>query len=411
MRSLPSKLSTSSLLRLGSWLLGVPLAGCGDSGGDAASPVITDGPLYAINTRVYGIDFGTPSSYISLVADLEGGDMTLDAALEVPGAGSLWGVPGSGELYFVSAENLTVTRYRLAASGSLEQTGRLGLTGVGVSGLVTEAITFHGPGRGFLFDLGSALAVELDLVAMEITTTHDLAEMLIDSSELTFLAQDGFHRRGGELVGAVYGSTALFDTVADVSKVGFFDPTTGALEVIEAPCGGLNYSFEAENGDFYFSTDPWVAAIHALDAARAPAPCMARLPAGSRVFDPTVTALNEVTGGIAGGIIPSSDGSAYVRVLDEAVFPLSAETDFLAPFSVPAWTTWRIELPHPVSASRVDRPHIAGGIKFARIGGQVYQNESSGDFASTLLIRTTGDDAPAAGLRVPGVPWNLVQVR
>jgi hypothetical protein len=387
------------------------LSGCSDSDTSAVQSGLAEGPLYAVNTRLFGADFGDPISYIALVDGLDGGEARLDTALELPGAGSMWGEPESGELYLVSAETLTVTQYRLGASGGLEEGGRLGLAGAGVSGLLSEAIAFGVPGQGFLFDLGSDQALELDLAAMEIVGTHDLSALRLDSAELTFLGDAGFQRRGNELVGLVYGSNAAFDRVANESKIGFFDLASGALEVVDAPCGGLQYSLQTADGDFFFSTDPWVAGVHALNASRAPAPCMVRLPAGSRVFDAMPTALNELTGGITGGIIPSDDGFGYVRVLDEAVFPLTPTTDVLAPFSAPAWTTWRLELARPESAIRVERPHIAGGIKFFRDGARVYQNESAADFASTTLVRTTGDGAPAPGLSVPGVPWNVVRVR
>lgn len=387
----------------------------GSCGDDETTTVVglspTEGALYAINVRTFGADFADPISYIALVSDLESGAAALGGALEISGAGSIWGVPNSGELYLVSAESQTITRFGLAPGGGLEQTGRLGLSGTGVTGLVSEAIAFDGPTRGFLFDVGSVQALELDLGTMEIMRSHDLSEMLIETSEATFLADGGFKQRADHLIGVAYGSTAAFDGVASVSKVGFFDVSNGSLDVVEVPCGGLLYSFEADNGDWYFATDPWVAGIHALDASRAPAPCMVRLPAGSRTFDSTTVALNDLTGGVTGGIVPGSDGTAYLRVLDQDVFPLTPTTDLLAPFSVSAWTTWRIALADPASAMRMDRPLIAGGIKFAAIDGQVYQNESSADFSSTTLVRTTGKDAPAPGLVVPGVPWNILRLR
>jgi hypothetical protein len=389
-------------------LFGILVAGCGEE--TPSGPPSGSGPLYAINARVFGENFA-PTSYLVLVGDLESGTATLDQALEIPGGGSLWGAPASGELYFVSAEALTVTKLRLGSSGRLEEAGRLGLAGAGVSRVLTEALTVVGDGRGFLFDIGSAQALELDLGAMEIRDTHDLSPMLIAQAEVTLLAEGGFRPRGDVLVGTAYGTTGPFDRVSSVAKVGFFDPATGALEVIEAPCGGLIYSFEVAGGEWYFSTDPWVAGIHALDPSRAPAPCLARLPAGSRTFDPATVALNDLTGGVTGGLVPSSDGRVFVRVLDQSLFPLTPQTDFLAPFSAPAWQTWRLDLGQPPSAERLQRPPIAGGIKFAVVDGKTYQNESSADFGATTLVRTTGPDAPAPGLMVPGVAWNIVRVR
>jgi hypothetical protein len=395
--------------------LGVMLAALGCNDTRASDPVSirgsSSGSLYAINTRVFVQDLMTPTSYIALVDELDRGEASLDQALELPGGGSLWGVPGSGELYVVSTENLTVTKYRLDGGGELKEAGRIGLSGEGISALVTESLSFDGPDRGYLFDMFTAQAVELDLDAMEITGTHDLSALRIKSSEQTFLAEGGFQRHGDKLVAAVYGSSAQYDHADATSKVGFFDPSDGSLEVVDAPCGGLVYSFTDEGGDRYFATDPWVAAINALDESRAPAPCVARLPADSDELAPETIALNDVTGGVTGGIIPGSEGTAYVRVLDTEVFPLTKETDYLEPFSAQAWQTWRIELPDGKNATKLDRPHIAGGIKFARVGDKVYQNESKADFSSTTLVVTSEGDEPRSGLVVPGVPWNIVQVR
>lgn len=386
------------------------LTGCGGEASPVGEPD-TEGALYAVNVRVFSADFENPISYIALVDSLDEGTASLGDALELPGGGSLWGVSGSGDVYVVSAEELTVTKYQLTKSGKLLEVDRLGLGGIGITAVLAEAIAFDGLERGFLFDLGSAQAVELDLSLMEIVGTTDLSDLLLDSVDGTFLGEGGFRWHGDKLVGVVYGSSSTFDTVAATSKVGFFDPADSRLEVVEAPCGGLMYSVDAPNGDRYFSSDPWVAGVHALDMANAPAPCLARLPAGSDTFDPNPVELNAVTGGVTGGLVPGSDGYAYVRVLDEEVFPLTSETHYLEPFSAPAWRTVRIELSNPEHAEPMDRPHIAGGIKFAEAGGHVYQNESSQDFGATTLVRMTGDDAPRPGLEVPGVPWNVVRIR
>lgn len=381
-----------------------------DTAGD--DDQVADGPLYAINARTFSADFSNQISYLLTVDDLDAGEASLDDAIELPGAGSLWARPESGEAFFVSVENLTVSKYAVTGSGRLErQDNEIGLLGAGIASLLGEAIAFDGSDRGFLFDLNSAQVVALDLDDMSIVSTYDLSSLLIESAALTYLGDGGFKRRGDEFIGVAYGSNSLFDEVDPNSKLGFFDPSDGSLEVIDAPCGGLQYSFESENGDWYFSTDPWVAGLHALDDSRSPAPCLARLASGARAFDEATIALNDLTGGITGGIVPGPDNTAFVRVLDEGVFPLQDDTGFLEPFSAPAWTTWRVDLSDPDSVARLERAHIAGGIKFAEVDGNVYQNESVADFSSTTLVRTTGSGDLSEALIVPGIPWNVVRVR
>ena len=399
-------------------LLGLSLflvvCACGADGDGARNNGVpaADGPLYAINTRVFSRDFSNQVSFLLLVDDLKSGEANLSEAIELPGAGSLWGWPEAGELFFVSAENLSVSKYTLTESGRLEPRDEaIGLLNSGVANLITEAIALSGPDRGFFFDMGSEQAIELDLDNMEIRGTSTISGLRLESAALTYLGDGGFKKRGDEFVGVVYGSNAIFDEVDANSKVGFFDPSDGSLDVINAPCGGLQYSFQADNGDWYFSTDPWVGGIHALDSTRAPVPCLVRLGAGRRQFDGATIALNDLTGGVTGGIIPGRNASAFVRVLDETAFPLQPDTGFLEPFSARAWTTWRIDLTEPTRATRVERGLVAGGIKFAEVDGEVYQNASEADFSSTTLVYSTEEGELVEGLVVPGVSWNIVRVR
>ncbi|HEY0467700.1 MAG TPA: hypothetical protein VGC79_26045, partial [Polyangiaceae bacterium] len=84
---------------------------------------------------------------------------------------------------------------------------------------------------------------------------------------------------------------------------------------------------------------------------------------------------------------------------------------YAEPFSTPAWQTWSIVLANPSVAQQTDEAPLAGGIKTFSVDDQTYQNESTADYGSTTLVRTTGADAPASGLKMPGVVWGIVRVR
>ncbi|WP_437295303.1 hypothetical protein [Sorangium sp. So ce426] len=386
-------------------------AGCGSDPAESGVEEPDDGgPRYAVASRVEDSDFTNSTMFVWVVDDLSEGAVRLDEATELPGRGSIWGLPRTEVFYVVSSEELTVSKYGVAG-GKPELEARLGLGAAGISFLLGERMMFDGPDRAFLFDLVSGQALELDLAAMEITRSIDVSDVRIDAADYTFLGEPGFREHGGRLVAPLYGVSAAYDRVASESKVLFFDPTDGSIEVKAAPCGGLYYTAKAPSGDIHFASDPYVASIFMVDPERAPAPCMARMAAGQDELDTSVVALNDVTGGPTGGLVPGSDGVAYLRVLDAGLYSPSADATHLEAFSAQSWQTWRIELDEPGSAEPLDRQPLAGGIKVFEVDDQAYVNESTAGFGSTTLVRTTGDGAPARALTMPGATWGVLRVR
>jgi hypothetical protein len=274
---------------------------------------------------------------------------------------------------------------------------------------------FPNPKQAWLFDMSSAQAIEIDLEAMALGRIVDISAVIDpDPARFpqTYLNAQPLRRRGPWVVAETYAFEFEQEAFSTTSRIVLFDPTTGELVVNDSPCGGLSYTAQAENGDLFFSTDPLVAAVHALDPARAPAPCLVRLPADATAPDPATVALMPLAGDLpVGGLIPGSGDTAYLRVLDTATVPLTPNDTGLGLYATPNWHTWRVNLTAPTSAERLERSPIAGGIVFFEIGGAIYQNESDSGFAQTTLVRTTGDDAMASALSLPGVPFSIVRVR
>ncbi|MCG8423586.1 MAG: hypothetical protein MJE77_37270 [Proteobacteria bacterium] len=385
--------------------------GCGDSTEDPPSNnPSAQGPLYAVTSRIFNSDFSDTTSFVWLIDDLDSGRLDTAEAIELPGGASIWGVAEAGVFYVVSAEELTLTKLEIE-EGRPKEAGRIGLTGQGVTFLLSERMVFDGPDRAFLLDLNSAQALELDLAQMEIARTVDLSTVLLGSAELNFLAETKFRQHGDRLVTSIYGTSTDYGSVAVESNLLFFDPAAGTFTVDSAPCGGLNYSVLAPNGDIYFASDTYVASVHLITAEGSPPPCMVRLARDSRQADSTFVSMNDVLGGPAGGLIPGSDGSAYVRVLDANLYSPGPGSTYQEAFSAAAWQTWRLDLDDPMSAERIDREPLAGGIKVFEVDGHGYENESTANFSSTTLIRTTGSNAPVRGLEMPGTTWGIVRVR
>lgn len=389
-------------------LLGVG-SGCSDDDGAVADTNGASGaPRFAVAVRL-PMEGGSieGSSFVAFTEDLDSGELDLGSALEVSGAGGLWGVSGTGEFYVTSTENLTLKKFRFEDGGPVE-VGRLGL-GRELPFLFGELMVFDGPDRAYLFALSSGAALEINVEEMVIAGSLDVTSLL-DPAQPTFLSVNNVIR-DDEYVTVTYAIDLVGEATSELSQIVFFEPATGAFDLRTAPCGGLTFAMEADNGDLFFSSDPFVAGIHAIDESRAPAPCVVRVPAGSRDPDPNVILLNDLTGGPTGGLIPRGGSSVWVRTLDTEAFPLMADTTAAQLFVTPGWQTWEVDLGQPEEARVFDRAPIAGGISFFGVDGVFYENDSTFDLGMTTIVRTTGSGAPAPGLSTRGVPFSVVRLR
>lgn len=378
---------------------------CGSD--DETDQVAAATPGFAVATRSQVSGANDLAVVVGFTDDLATGELDLTNSIEVGGQGTMHGLDGTGEFYISRGEDLTLTKYRFA-EGTLEIVDRLSLTQE-VSILGVELMVFDGPDRAYLLLATEGKGFELNLESMEIVDRLDLTALL-DPTQPTFMNSIGV-TRGNETVAVTYATDASQETVSNESKIVFFDPTDGTLDIRDAPCGGLTYNMAASNGDLYFASDPWVAGINAIDPTRAPAPCLVRVAANSRDPDPNPIMLNDLTGGPTGGLIPVGDSSILVRVLDTDIFPLTDTATGFQAFGTPAWDTWSVDLTNPTSANLLDRSPVAGAILFFVIDGEVYENDTAADFSSTTFVRTTGPGAPENGLVAAGIPLSVVRLR
>lgn len=404
--------STSVLVCV--WLIaGVALWGCGDDENDPPNPSANgdSGPKFAVLTELQG--FGaSPTRLINVVDTLDQGEVDPRLGIELGGFSRLWGLPKTGAAYSTDETNGTITKWVLNSEDQLENAGVVSLAGIGVGGLAFAFMAFDDASRGFFFDNLSGLGAEIDLDVMEIVAPVD-ASALLDDSIPTFFGEGSFVRRGNTLVGFTNATDRVQEEVSFVSKVFTFDLDTNEFAVEDAPCGGLVNSIVLPDGELVMTTNPWVAAIHELDPTRAPEPCLARWPADAPSPSPTTVALNSLGGGLpTGGIIPAGGSRALVRVLNTANTPIAPDaTGLTLAFLLPIWETWSLDFSTDSVATPLERLGLAGGIRVFVTEDGVYENESSANFESTILVRTDAPDGLDPGLSVPGVPFGVVQLR
>ena len=397
---LPSK--WIAVFALGAALL---TTGCGDDGPDDDGSA-NAGARYAVALRLLTGNV-TQSVVVGFADDLASGEVDLSSALEVGSNANIWGLNGSGDFYITNGEELTLSKYRLE-DGTPVLVDRIGLSR-SLTGLLGETMVFDGPDRGFLFQTSTGEAVEVNLSTMEVTGSIDVSALL-DPALPTFINRNEFFR-GDELVGVTYGTNLGDGSVSPISNIFFFDPATTTFDVRRAPCGGLSWMMQAANGDLWFASNTLVASGHAIDGTTQ-APCLVRLPAGSRDPEPNPLPLNDYTTGPTAGLVPAGDfSSILVRVLDTMSTPVSDQvTPNELAFS-PGWDTWQLDLNQPEDASRIDRDPVVGQIGFFLIDGVSYENAAAADQGSSVLTRTTGPNAPAPGLMSAGVPIAIVRIR
>jgi|GEM_PF-4488524 len=396
----------ASLLALSVSLVGA----CGSDDDDDSVPANT--PNFALSLQVLTEDLLDNTTFVAFADDITSGQLTLDDAIEVAGGGNLWGIPGTGEYYVTSEENGTFTKFQFE-DGVPVEAGVIGVLGAGVPILFGEQVVFADSSTAFLFDLNSAQALEIDLDEMIIADTFDISPALVPAEDAmpSFFGDRFLTLPNGDFVSFTYGTDFEQETVSDTSRFVFLDPDTRTFEYVDSPCGGIQYARLLDNGDMIASTDAWIAGINAIDSARAPDPCMVRIPAGTRTPEVFVASLNELTGGPTAGLVPSNDNTAFVRVLDTENFPITEASRGIELFATPAWETWVVDLDDPTSATKLERAPLAGGIKWFEVDGEVYENESQADFSSTTLVRTTGTDTLTPALTVPGAPFNILRLR
>lgn len=393
--------------RLTAVILGIVLltTSCGDDGtGDNGSA--NTGARYAVALRLL-TGSTTQSVVVGFAEDLASGEVDVSSALEVGSNANLWALNGTGDFYITNGEELTVSKYRLE-DGIPVEVGRIGLSGR-VSGFLGETMIFDGPDRGFLLQTSTGEAVELNLSTLEISGSIDVSALL-DPTLPTFINRNEFFR-GNELVGVTYATNVIEGSVSPVSNIFFFDPATATFDVRRAPCGGLSWMMQAANGDLWFASNTLVASGHAIDGTNQ-APCLVRLPAGSRDPEPNPLPLNDYTTGPTAGLVPAGDfSSILVRVLDTTSTPVSDQVTALELAFAPGWDTWQLDLSQPENASRLDRDPVVGQIGFFLVDGVSYENAARLDQSSSVLTRTTGPGAPAPGLTSVGVPIAIVRIR
>ena len=391
------------------------LAGCDDgtNTGPSTPPVSTTGPLYAITTQILTTDEG--QSYVFVTDKLEdAANLSLDNAIEIPGRALGVGIPKSGALFVGSSEGATVTRYELTADGQLQKGASVSFAGKGVKsiGEYQNQFQFVSATKAYYFDGYTAQAIVWNPTDMSVTGVIPLPGLTVDGSVMTFSTFPV--RRENQII--MLAAWRPADTVGITKQAGVIVIDTQkdtATIVKDTRCGYVRDGALAADGQLYLATESYGAAVYRVASDKTPAPCLLRFNPQTLAFDPSFyVELKTLAGGNTGGsLVPGPNGTAYLRVLDETIYPVSATTNPRALASASAWKWWQVQLgTTPTAAPVASLPATTGSTFLFEAEDQTLFTRFTSGAASTDLFLLSGQSGQTKA-SLQGATFSFLQVR
>lgn len=297
------------------------------------------------------------TSYLALTDTLASAQpVKLDGAPQVLGRALAAGIPGSGVMFVGSGASPEIARYELQADGSLKRAASVSLQTKGVAGIGEYAAQLQiiSNEKAYYFDSRTAQVVVWNPSTMTVGNAIDLRALTMPDALLTFTSTQPV-RRGTQLVMPVGWRSSNNQRVIQKAGVVVIDTSTDTARVLtDDRCGYVRDAAEAADGRIYLATEAFATAVHRVNAANAPAPCLLRLQADLSAYDATFhKELNALSGAPAGSLVRTLSGRTFIRVLDEATANVSAMTVPRALASMPAWGWAEITLSDSPVVTRV----------------------------------------------------------
>lgn len=387
--------------------------GSGQDAGDAGGGV-EDEPLYAIAGTSFNPD--SESSYVALVPSLDSStEIDYSTVLEVAGGASIFGLDGNRFFALGKAEEPTITRYEIDASGAFVEGEQLSLQQYGLTGtwLDPGLVPILSETKAYVVDSGQMQVIVWNPTTMRITGSFPLDGVVPDGYSTTLFEPDPTLRGDQLLIAALHGES---DATAPFSTLIVLDTANDDVANVtrDERCGGLWDSVMDSNGDTYFATGIWDAAQNrTLGSEIATAPCLVRVNAGEIEFDPDYfVELSSLTGGLTGGaLVAGPSDQAFIKVLDEEGLGEIGPESFDEIWSGAHWQWWRIILGSANDGQETSSlPLSAGASGVLTVDGKAYVRNASADFSETTMLQMATTE-PSEGITVRGFPYGIVRIR
>jgi hypothetical protein len=227
-----------------------------DAAPSASAPEPPDlGPLYALETSVYGPD-DSVTSYVTLTESLDLTELPADRAREFSGYSFISNV--NGKLLVSDGEAPTITSYDIDADLEWHESARVNFGNHGVTG---GAAGFE---RQWLLDTNTAY-LTLEVTSRVVWSPSEMVIKGVMEDTTLERERDGlqldatFNRQPRMLNGPILKPFYYRDNdwfmFGQTTSIAVYDPVTNVeTSVIDVPCPSLEVASQDEAGNTYFST-------------------------------------------------------------------------------------------------------------------------------------------------------------
>ncbi len=359
---------------------GAALSACDDADGEGK--VSEGAPKYAAGSIFFGPDGSI--SYVSLLDALSVAGIDYTQAREFSGMADLHVLDGA--LFVAESETASVSKYGIEGR-RLVKRGSLSFAAYGLTNLGFWLNKFIDADTAWVLN-GTTEYVVWNPSTLQITGTVKLPQLAARDglSLMPGYADRSSVAKNGRLYQALYwtDTSSYFEFTPD-SRIAVFDIAAGALiELLEAPCPGLDFATEDGAGNIYFSG--WVFAAGGAAALAQPATCVAKLEVASNsvslLFD-----FKDIAGGREGGVFRMVGDEAVFAALHMDHVPQADRGDAGKVAYGAHWRYWRYDFATHEASVIEEIDWNAGGATSALIEGATYLLIPSADVSSTTVYK------------------------
>jgi hypothetical protein len=223
----------------------------------------------------------------------------------------------------------------------------------------------------------------------------------------------GIAVRDGYVFQPYYWTDANYYRFDPGSQIAIYDAADGSLvDLLDAPCPGLDAVTRDEAGNLYFSNWVFSAAGPVLDDTL-PATCAVRIAAGALEIDESWTR-------DLGDMVEGRQTAAFRYLADGigVLAALDADRIDIEPGTLPStisgdanWRLWTVNLETDTGTPVEGLGHIAGGYYAFRFEGRTLLLLPTADYASTTVYELSPDGKAEALFQTAGWAYQFVQVR
>ena len=370
------------------------------------------GPLYAVMYEVY--DDAGSTSYLSLLDSLDIDEIDVERAREF-GSGRAFIQSYGGKLFVGDSESPTVTRYSIGTSGEPVFEDSMSFANYGlVEGQFDDwNVTFISEDKAYLLDTREGTTIVWNPSTLEIVGDIPApAELYREGWSLETtpgVVRDGLLFRTFDW--------ANYDEAAYVPDflLAIYDVATDELlELVEetrCPVPG-NLVQEDEAGTLYFSN--WVWPVAGTLMRGAASPCVLRINAGERRFDPNWTLdYGDVTDGREGAMFTYlENGQALVAAFHDERTSFDETTDPWSYVGSNNWRVWNVDMGTMTGSPLEGLDFNGGGVTPIEFDGRLLLMVPGGaedNWATQVHEVVGGRASPRA--RLPGWSYQFEKLR